>query len=65
MMKVLEEKTAAVAMAAMCESGKLNCILLFVGIHTVQIVSWTVLNSDINKVVSEVTAMRWWTVIFK
>ena len=50
-------------MAAMCESGKLNYILLFVGIHTVQIVSWTVLNSDINKAVSEVTALRWWTVI--
>jgi len=65
MVRVLEEKTAAVAMAAMCESGKLNYILLFVGIHTVQIVSWTVLNSDINKVVSEVTAMRWWTVILK
>ena len=65
MVRVLDEKTAAVAMAAMCESGKLNYILLFVGIHTVQIVSWTVLNSDINKVVSEVTAMRWWTVILK
>ena len=65
MVNVLEEKTTAVAMAAMCESGKLNYILLFVGIHTVQIVSWTVLNSDINKVVSEVTAMRWWTVILK
>ena len=65
MVRVLEEKTAAVAMAAMCKSGKLNYILLFVGIHTVQIVSWTVLNSDINKVVSEVTAMRWWTVILK
>ena len=65
MVRVLQEKTAAVAMAAMCESGKLNYILLFVGIHTVQIVSWTVLNSDINKVVSEVTAMRWWTVILK
>ena len=65
MVRVLEEKTAAVAMAAMCESGKLNYILLFVGIHTVQIVSWTVLNSDINKVVSEVTALRWWTVILK
>ena len=65
MVRVLEEKTAAVAMAAMCESGKLNYILLFVGIHTVQIVSWTVLNSDINKVVSEETALRWWTVILK
>ena len=65
MVRVLEEKTAAVAMAAMCESGKLNYILLYVGIHTVQIVSWTVLNSDINKVVSEVTALRWWTVILK
>ena len=65
MVRVLEEKTAAVAMAAICESGKLNYILLFVGIHTVQIVSWTVFNSDINKVVSEVTAMRWWTVILK
>ena len=63
MVRVLEEKTAAVAMAATCESGKLNYILLFAGIHTVQIVSWTVLNSDINKVVSEVTALRWWTVI--
>ena len=48
MVRVLEEKTAAVAMAAMCESGKLNYILLFIGIHTVQIVSWTVLNSDIS-----------------
>ena len=65
MVRVLEEKTAPVAMAAMCESGKLNYVLLFVGIHTVQIISWTVLNSDINKVVSEVTAMRWWTVILK
>ena len=65
MVRVLEEKTAAVAMAAMCESGKLNYILLFVGIHTGQIVFWTVLDSDINKVVSEVTAMRWWTVILK
>ena len=65
MVRVLEEKTAAVAMAAMCESGKLNYILLFVGIHTVQIVSWAVLNSYINKVVSEETALRWWTVILK
>ena len=65
MVRVLEEKTAGVAMAAMCESGKLNYVLLFVGIHTVQIISWAVLNSDINKVVSEVTAMRWWTVILK
>ena len=48
MVRVLEEKTAAVAMAAMCESGKLNYILLCVGIHTVQIVSWTVLDSDIK-----------------
>ena len=64
-MRVLEEKTAVVAVAAMCESGKLNYILLFVDIHTVQIVSWIVLNSDINKVVSEVTALRWWTVILK
>ena len=65
MVRVLEEKTATVAMATMCESGKLSYILLFIGIHTVQIVSWTVLNSDINKAVSEVTAMRWWTVILK
>ena len=48
MVRVLEEKTAAVTMAAMCESGKLNYILLCVGIHTVQIVSWTVLDSDIK-----------------